>query len=110
MITRRQANAGVLAGSALAAIPAFAAAQTLLPVELPPPRTGGGMPLMNALKLRRSTREFSGRPLSSQTLSDLLWAAFGVNRPNNLRTAPCGRHIIAIDNYVAMIDGVWAYE
>lgn len=110
MITRREVNTGVLAGSAFAAMPVFAATQKLLPVELPAPRTEGGMPLMNALKLRRSTREFSGQPLSSQTLSDLLWAAFGVNRPNGYRTAPCGRYIIAIDIYVAMTDGVWIYE
>jgi hypothetical protein len=65
---------------------------------------------MNALKLRHSTREFSDRPVPPQTLSDLLWAAFGINRPNGYRTAPCGRYIIAIDIYVAMVDGVWIYE
>jgi hypothetical protein len=43
---------------------------------------------MAALKVRRSTREYSDRPLSSQTLSDLLWAAFGINRPSGDRTAP----------------------
>ena len=68
------------------------------------------MPLMNALKLRHSTREFSDRPLPPQTLSDLLWAAFGINRPNGYRTAPCARYIIVIDIYVAMVDGVWIYE
>jgi hypothetical protein len=68
------------------------------------------MPLMNALKLRHSTREYSDRPLPAQTLSDLLWAAFGINRPNGDRTAPYGRHIMVIDIYVAMVDGVWTYE
>jgi hypothetical protein len=47
--------------------------------HLPPPRTEGGKPLMQALKLRHSTRAYSSRPLTAQTLSDLLWTAFGVN-------------------------------
>ena len=54
---------------------------------LPPPRMNGGMPVMDALKERRSTREYSPRALSAQTLSDLLWAANGVSRANDLRTA-----------------------
>ena len=110
MITRRQANSGILASAALAAVPAFAATQKLKPIELPAPRAEGGMPLINALKLRLSTREFSDRPLPAQTLSDLLWAAFGINRPNGYRTAPCARYIIVIEIYVAMVDGVWIYE
>lgn len=110
MITRRQANNGMLASAALAVVPALAATEKLKPIELPSPQSEGGMPLMNALKVRHSTREFSDRPLSPQTLSNLLWAAFGINRPNGYRTAPCGRYIIAIDIYVAMADGVWIYE
>jgi hypothetical protein len=109
-MTRRQANSGILASATLAAVPAFAAAQELKPIELPPPRNEGGMPLMNALKQRHSTREYSNRPLPPQTLSDLLWAAFGINRPNGDRTAPYGRHIMVIDLYVSMVDGVWLYE
>jgi len=110
MITRRRANSGILASAALAAVPALAATQELKPIELPPPRSEGGTLLMNALKFRHSTREFSDRPLPPQTLSDLLWAAFGINRPNGFRTAPCARFIIAIDIYVATADGVWIYE
>jgi hypothetical protein len=71
MMTRRQANAGILASAALVAVPVFAATQKLKPIELPPPRTEGGMPLINALKLRHSTRDFSDRPLPPQILSDL---------------------------------------
>jgi Nitroreductase family len=66
--------------------------------------------MMNALKLRHSTREYSDRPLPVQTLSDLLWAAFGINRPSGDRTAPYWRHFMVIDIYVAMADGVWTYE
>ncbi len=68
------------------------------------------MPLMSALKSRRSTREYSDRPLPQQTLSDLLWAAFGINRPGGDRTAPYWRHIMVIDVYAAMADGVWLYD
>lgn len=110
MMTRRQANVGILASAALVAAPAFAATQELKPIELPPPRSEGGMPLMNALKLRHSTREYSNRPLPMQTLSDLLWAAFGINRPSGDRTAPYWRHIMVIDIYVAMAKGVCNYE
>ena len=63
-----------------------------------------------ALKLRRSTREYLDRALPPQLLSDLLWAAFGVNRPNGDRTAPYWRHVMVLDIYVAMADGVRLYE
>ena len=43
-------------------------------------------------------------------LSDLLWAAFGINRPNGDRTAPYWRHVMVIDVYAATKDGVWLYE
>jgi hypothetical protein len=45
-----------------------------------------------------------------QVLSGLLWAAFCINRPSGDRTAPYWRHIMVIDVYVAMADGVWLYE
>ncbi len=77
---------------------------------LPPARTEGGKPLLSALMLRHSTREYSPRPLAAQTLSDLLWAAFGINRPSGDRTAPYWRHVMVTDIYAAMADGVWLYE
>ncbi len=110
MMTRRQANAGVLASAALAAAPIAAMAQERKPITLPRPRDDGGMPLMRALKLRHSTREYADRPLPPQVLSDLLWAAFGINRPNGDRTAPYWRHVMVIDIYAAMADGVFLYE
>jgi len=45
-----------------------------------------------------------------QTLSDLLWAAFGINRPSGDRTAPYWRHVMVMDIYAAAADGVWRYE
>jgi hypothetical protein len=111
MMTRREANAGILASAALAAAPVSAVAQGPQPRDLPPPRSEGGQALTAALKLRRSIREYSDRPLQAQVLSDLLWAAFGVNRPaSDGRTVPYWRHIMVLDVYLAMADGVWLYE
>ncbi|HUZ74183.1 MAG TPA: SagB/ThcOx family dehydrogenase [Stellaceae bacterium] len=109
-MTRRQASAGILASAALAASPAAAVAPALKPIALPAPRRDGGMPLTTALKLRRSTREYSDRPLPVPVLSDLLWSAFGINRPSGDRTAPYWRHVMVMDIYVATADGVWLYE
>src|SRR5512135_1334310 len=110
MITRRQANTGILASAAATATPRLAAAQEAKAITLPSPRNDGGEPLLRALKLRRSTREYSDRQLTPQVLSDLLWAAFGINRPSGDRTAPYWRHVMVIDVYAVMEDGVWLYE
>jgi nitroreductase len=108
-MTQNQGSAeGV--GNATSTTVTTEAAQALKSLDLPPPRNEGGKPLIASLALRRSTREYSDRPLSPQDLSDLLWAAFGVNRPNGDRTAPYWRHVMVIDLYVAMADGVWLYE
>ena len=65
---------------------------------------------MSALQQRHSTREYSDRPIPMQLLSDLLWAAFGINRPSGERTAPYWRHVMVIDVCVALADGVFVYE
>ena len=109
MMTRRQTNTALMAAAILSTAPSLAA-QDGAERRLPPPRLDAGKPLMQALKLRRSTREYSDRPISDQILSDLLWAAFGVNRPSGDRTAPYWRHIMVIDVCAAMADGVWLYE
>ena len=85
-------------------------AQDLKPVALPKPRIEGGKPLMQALKLRKSTRGFSQEKLSWQTLSDLLWDAWGVNRPDGRRTAPSAMNSREIDVYVVLPDGAYLYE
>lgn len=108
-MTRRQAASSIIASAALTAVAGTAAAQPG-PVELPAPRAEGGMSLTAALKLRRSTRAYSRRPLSSQVLSELLWAAFGINRPSGDRTAPYWRHVMVMDIYAATADGVWLYD
>jgi SagB-type dehydrogenase family enzyme len=91
--------------------PIVVAAQELTPISLPQPRTDGGKPLMSVLKERKSTREFSPEKLPLQTLSDLLWAGFGINRPeNDHRTAPSAMNSQDIDLYVATADGLYIYE
>jgi len=109
MMSRRQASAGLLSAAVLAGTSGLAPAETTMET-LPPPQMRGGLSLMQALKLRHSTRAYADRPLPPQVLSDLLWAAFGVNRPSGDRTAPYWRHIMVIDLYVAMADGVWFYD
>jgi nitroreductase len=79
-------------------------------IKLPAPRTEGGMPLMQALKERRSGRDFSSEKLPMATLSNLLWAAWGINRPDGHHTAPSARNSQEMDVYVAMSDGLFLYE
>ena len=88
-----------------------AAAEDLKPVSLPPPHSSGGKPLMDALALRSTSRAFSSGALPTQTLSDLLWAAWGINRPKEgKRTAPSARNWQEIDVYVVMPTGTYLYD
>lgn len=90
-------------------------------IQLPKPQTSGGMPLMQALAARKTTRAFADKPLPLGTLSNLLWAAFGVNRssmeshmpdgkPQPGRTAPSAMNRQEIELYVVLADGVYAYD
>ena len=65
---------------------------------------------MEVLKDRKSTREFGSGTLSPQTLSNLLWAAFGINRPDGRRTAPSAMNWQEISVYVATSTGVYVYD
>lgn len=80
-------------------------------VKLPSPEVSGGMPLMDALKNRQSTRDFSEKEISQQTLSDLLWAAFGVNRAESgKRTAPTAMDERAMEIYVVLKNGSFLFD
>jgi SagB-type dehydrogenase family enzyme len=80
-------------------------------LTLPAPRMEGGRPLMQALKERKTTRQFLDKPLPLEVLSDLLWAAFGVNRPSEgKRTAPSAWNHQEIDIYVFTAGGVYLYD
>ncbi len=88
-----------------------AAAEELAPIPLPAPQTEGGKPLMQALKLRATGRSFAPDPLPAQLLSNLLWAAWGVNRPESgKRTAPSARNWQEIDVYVTLEKGAFLYD
>jgi Nitroreductase family len=92
-----------------------AAERELQPITLPPPRESGGTTVMSALKKRETVRTISSRKLPLQLLSNLLWAAFGVNREEGPfgalgRTAASASNSQEIDLYVAMPDGVYLYE
>jgi SagB-type dehydrogenase family enzyme len=79
-------------------------------IKLPAPHKTGGMPLMEALNARQTQRTFSAKLLSEQQLSDLLWAAFGINRPNGKRTAPSAHNMQEISIYVALSSGLYLYD
>jgi len=80
-------------------------------IELEWPATGSGLPLMAALTLRHSDREFSSTPLTTRQLGELLWAANGVNRGSNGgRTAPSAHGYYEIDIYAALAQGVYRYD
>jgi SagB-type dehydrogenase family enzyme len=80
-------------------------------VKLPAPNRSGGMPLMQALALRHSGREFAPTSLPQQQLSDLLWAADGINRPEiQEHTAPSAMNAQEIDVYVALAEGLYRYD
>ena len=91
--------------------PAVGLAQELKPILLPKPQTNNGRPLMQVLSERKTTREFSPQELPMQVLSDLLWAAFGINRPESgKRTAPSAVNWQEMDLYVATAEGLYVYD
>jgi SagB-type dehydrogenase family enzyme len=80
-------------------------------IPLPAPQTDGGMPLMKALKNRQTNREFGEGKISQQVLSNLLWAACGINRPEaKKRTAPSAMNYQEVDVYVITAEGVCIYD
>jgi len=90
---------------------AFVLADEFKPIPLPPPQTEIGKPLMEALKLRQSSRSFDSKPLPRQELSNLLWAADGINRPDSgKRTAPSAMNCQEVDVYVALPEALYLYE
>ena len=96
------------------AAPALSA-QELKPIQLPKPEISAGIPLMQALARRQTTRAFLDKPLPPQTLSNLLWAAFGVNRPRDVkpglgRTAPSAMNKQEVELDVVLAQGVYIYD
>jgi SagB-type dehydrogenase family enzyme len=79
-------------------------------IALPPVDAHGGMPLLDALALRRSSREFAPDALPLPVLSGLLWAAYGTNRPDGGRTAPSALNAQEVDVYAALPGGAYRYD
>ena len=107
----------------LKTVPAFtmlassksSSAEELQPIALLKPETDGGKSVLAALKERKTTRRISTKKLPPQTLSNLLWAAFGVNREKEPfrgpgRTAASASNSQEIDIYVALPEGIYIYE
>ncbi len=79
-------------------------------INLPAAQTEGGVPLMQALKARHTSREFATTPIPDQVLSNLLWAADGINRPDGKRTAPSAVNWQEVDIYVVLPQGAYVYD
>ncbi|MBO7320791.1 MAG: SagB/ThcOx family dehydrogenase [Bacteroidales bacterium] len=79
-------------------------------IVLPAPQREGGLPLMEALMKRRSSRKFSEREIDLQTLSELLWATFGFGGGGKRRTAPSSHNRQETDLYVALASGTYVYD
>lgn len=98
-------------GLAMVAFASWTAAAEMADIALPAPRMEGGKPLLQVLNDRQSSRAFSPKALPDQVVSDLLWAAFGINRPDTgKRTAPSALNWQEVDIYAVMKDGAYLYD
>ena len=110
---RREFLTGAAAAGPLLAQAGQPTAQTqsLQTIALPKPETKGTKSLLEALSQRQTNREIGDEKLSPQMLSNLLWAAFGVNRAESGgRTAPSAMGVKEMDIYVFLSDGVYLYD
>jgi nitroreductase len=87
-----------------------ASAKELRPIQLSKPESAHAGALLKILEKRCSSREFAPDPLPISVLSNLLWAGFGINRPDGRRTAPSANNRQEIDIYVAAPDGLFLYD
>lgn len=78
-------------------------------IQLPEPSRKGGMPLMEAIDKRHSSREFSDATLTNQQLSDMLWVACGYNRPDK-RTVATALNRQEMSAYIVTPDAIYKYE
>jgi nitroreductase len=92
----------------LIAAPSKAPAADQQPIQLSKPNAGNTA--IQLLGKRASSRDFSAQPLSAEVLSNLLWAAWGINRPDGHRTAPSANNRQDIDVYAVLPDGVYLYD
>jgi len=105
----------ILTGSVIGYSQDESGSKDLQPIILPAPEKGGGKSFLEAVQMRKTSRNISSKELPLQVLSNLLWAAFGVNREKASfskagRTAPSASNSQEIDLYVALVEGVYIYE
>jgi nitroreductase len=110
MSRREFLKASAATGAILSMTPNISLAQEAKSIQLLKPQIGSGNSLMQALWKRMSSRKFSPEPLPVEVLSNLLWAGFGINRPDGKRTAPSAMNMQDIDIYVILTDGLYLYD
>jgi len=84
-------------------------ASSLEPIKLHKPNIKSAKSIMQTFQDRRTDREYSSKDLSIEDISNLLWAACGINRPDGRRTAPTARNSQEIDVYLINKDGAYLY-
>lgn len=110
-VNRREfLKVSVATGAILTMAPNITLAEEPKPIQLLKAEMGSSNPLIQLLSKRMSSREFSPEPLPVEVLSNLLWAAFGINRPDGKRTAPTASNRQEIDIYVATAKGLYLYD
>jgi nitroreductase len=110
-VSRREfLKASAATGAILSMTPDLILAEEPKPIQLSKPQIGSGNPLMQLLWKRMSSREYSPQPLPVEVLSNMLWAASGINRPDGKRTAPTASNRQEIDIYVASANGLYLYD
>jgi nitroreductase len=103
-------SAFLMASLLLVPVLTWGQAQDLQTIKLNEPNKTRGLPVMEALSVRASARDWSDKDLGLQDLSDLLWAANGINRPDGKRTASSAMNAQDVDIYAFMKDGVYRYD
>ena len=110
-ISRREfLKVSAATGAILSMTPNISLAQEAKTIQLSKPQIGSGNSLMQLLWKRMSSRQFSSEPLPTEVLSNLLWAGFGINRPDGKRTAPSAMNRQDVDIYVILSDGLYLYD
>ena len=110
-VNRREfLKVSVATGAILTMAPNITLAEEPKPIQLLKAEMGSSNPFIQLLWKRLSSREFSPEPLPVEVLSKLLWAAFGINRPDGKRTAPTASNRQEIDIYVATAKGLYLYD
>jgi Nitroreductase len=102
----KHAVSGIVLAAVVGVVPVFGQESQ----QLPEPKKSGGMPVMEALQKRHSSRAFLDRALSAETLSSLLWAANGISRPDGRRTAPTAINVQDTDVYAILATGAYLYD